>query len=192
MGIQWHITVRHFPTQSGSIPLMIKKCIPLCRLDGNGSIIFWERKWSSTQTTDPCSSYRHKGSCKMIAIRSGPHTCNSFIWTLSTKKAAPTVLTTVLNSCGHETFNWLLLYKSDPKFGHTYNTLLEGKQVPNFHLQDALLCHLGHLCVPSSKRAKMIWEAHYSRVAGHFGVEKTVAVLQKYFYWPNLDRKSVV
>ena len=32
----------------------------------------------------------------------------------------------------------------------------------------------------------MIWEVHYSRVAGHFGVEKTVAVLQKYFYWPNL------
>jgi hypothetical protein len=33
----------------------------------------------------------------------------------------------------------------------------------------------------------MIWEAHYSRVAGHFGVEKKVAVLQKYFYWPNLQ-----
>ena len=32
----------------------------------------------------------------------------------------------------------------------------------------------------------MIWEAHYSRAAGHFGVEKTVAVLQNYFYWPNL------
>ena len=32
----------------------------------------------------------------------------------------------------------------------------------------------------------MIWEAHYSRVAGNFGVEKTMAVLQKYFYWPNL------
>jgi hypothetical protein len=95
-------------------------------------------------------------------------------------------LTTVLNSCGHETSDWPLLYTSDPEFGHTYNTLLEGKQVPNFHLQDALLCHLGHLCVPSSERAKMIWEAHYSRVAGHFGVEKTVAVLQKYFYWPNL------
>jgi hypothetical protein len=95
-------------------------------------------------------------------------------------------LTTVLNSCGHETFNWLLLYKSDPKFGHTYNTLMEGKQVPNFHLQDALLCHLRHLCVPSSERAKMIWEAHYSRVVGHFVVEKTVAVLQKYFYCLNL------
>ncbi|MCY6525139.1 integrase zinc binding domain-containing protein, partial [Actinobacillus pleuropneumoniae] len=64
--------------------------------------------------------------------------------------------------------------------------LLDGQHVPDFHLQDDLLCHLGHLFVPSSERAKMIWEAHYSRAVGHFGVEKTVAVLQKYFYWPNL------
>ena len=71
-------------------------------------------------------------------------------------------------------------------FSHTYQTLLGGQHVPDFHLQGALLCHLGHLCVPSSERAKMIWEAHYSRAAGHFGVEKKVAVLQKYFYWPNL------
>ena len=96
------------------------------------------------------------------------------------------VLTTVLNSCGHETSDWPLLYKSDPKFGHTYQTLLEGRQVADFHLQDALLRHLGHLCVPSSESSKMILEAHYSRAAGHFGVEKTVAVLQNYFYWPNL------
>ena len=34
----------------------------------------------------------------------------------------------------------------------------------------------------------MIWEAHYSRVAGHFGVEKIVAVLQKYLYWLNLQQ----
>jgi hypothetical protein len=32
----------------------------------------------------------------------------------------------------------------------------------------------------------MIWESHYNRVAGHFGVEKTLVVLQKYFYWPKL------
>jgi hypothetical protein len=65
-------------------------------------------------------------------------------------------LTTVLNSCGNETSDWALLYKSDPEFDHKYNTLLEGKKVPNFHLQDALLCQLGHLCVNSRKRAKMI------------------------------------
>ena len=82
----------------------------------------------------------------------------------------------------------VFLYKSNLEFNHTYKTLLEGNQVPNFHLQDALLCHMGHLFVPSSERAKMIWEAHYSRVAGHFVVKKTVAVLQNYFYWPNLQQ----
>ena len=91
-------------------------------------------------------------------------------------------ITTMLNSCGNETSDWPLLYKSDPEFSHTYQTLLEGNQVPKFHLQDVLLCHMGHLCVPSSECAKMIWEAHYSRVVGNFGVKKIVVVLQKYFY----------
>ena len=86
-------------------------------------------------------------------------------------------ITTVLNSCGHETSDWPILYKSDPEFSHTYRTPLEGNQVPNFHLQDALLCHMGHLCVPSSEHAKIILEAHYSRVAGNFRVNKIVAVL---------------
>ena len=57
-------------------------------------------------------------------------------------------ITTILNSCGHETSDWPLLYKNDPKFSYTYKALLGGMQVPNFHLQDPLLCHLGHLCVP--------------------------------------------
>ena len=95
-------------------------------------------------------------------------------------------ITTVLNSCWHETFDWLLLYKSDPEFSHTYKALLGGTQVPNFHLQDALLCHVGHFFVPSSERAKMIWGAQYSQFARNFGVEKIMAVLQKYFYWLKL------
>ena len=95
-------------------------------------------------------------------------------------------LTTVLNSCEHEISNWLLFYKSDPEFGHTYQTLLEGQHVPDFNLQDDLLCHLGHLCVTSRKHAKMILEAHYSWFVGHFEVKIMVEVLQKYFYWPNL------
>ena len=35
----------------------------------------------------------------------------------------------------------------------------------------------------------MIWEAYYSWVAGHFGVEKTVAMLQKHFYWTKLQQE---
>ena len=64
--------------------------------------------------------------------------------------------------------------------------LVDGKKVPNFHLQDASVCYLGHLCVASNERVNMIWEAHYSHVARYFGVEKIVVVLKKYFYWPKL------
>jgi hypothetical protein len=49
--------------------------------------------------------------------------------------------------------------------------------VDSFHLQYWLLCRLGHICDPLSERAKVIWEVHYSQVAGHFGIEKTVAML---------------
>jgi hypothetical protein len=34
----------------------------------------------------------------------------------------------------------------------------------------------------------MIWEAHYSRVVGHFGMEKTMEILNKYFYWSKLQQ----
>ena len=83
----------------------------------------------------------------------------------------------VLDSCGNATSRWTRLYKSDPEFGSTCETLLEGKKVQNFNLQDALLCHPGHICVPSNERAKMVREAHYSRVAGHFRGKKIVVVL---------------
>jgi hypothetical protein len=46
--------------------------------------------------------------------------------------------------------------------------------------------HSGHLCVPLGEHAKLIWEAHYSEVAGEFGMEKTMAILQNYFYWSKL------
>jgi hypothetical protein len=60
------------------------------------------------------------------------------------------------------------------------------RHLTDFHIQDGLLCHLVHLCVPTSEHEKLIWEAHYSRFVEHFGVEKTMVVLQKHFYWPKL------
>jgi hypothetical protein len=95
-------------------------------------------------------------------------------------------LTTVLHSCGHETLEWPQLYQQDSDFTTTYQLLGTGATVTDFHIQDELLCHLGHLCVPISEQAKLIWEARYSQVARHFGVEKIVVVLHKHFYWPKL------
>jgi hypothetical protein len=95
-------------------------------------------------------------------------------------------LTTVLDYCIHETFEWPHLYETDPGFTNTYQMLGANTVVTNFNLQDGLLCHLGHLCVTSSKQAKLIWESHYNRVVGHFRVEKTMEILERHFYWPKL------
>ena len=65
--------------------------------------------------------------------------------------------------------------------------LVDIKQVLDFHLQYALLCYLGHICVPLSERAKMIWQAHYSQVARHFGVEKMWLYYKSNFIGPNVD-----
>jgi hypothetical protein len=100
-----------------------------------------------------------------------------------------TTLTTVLDSYGHETSGWPQLYETDLDFATTYQMLGANIVVDNFHLQDGLLCHLGHIYVPSSERVKLIWEAHYSRVVGHFVIEKTVVMLHNHFYWPKLRQE---
>jgi hypothetical protein len=92
----------------------------------------------------------------------------------------------MLHSYGHEAYEWLQLYQQDPYFTTTYQLLGTGATVTDFHIQDRLLCHLVHLYVPTSECEKLIWEAHYSQMARHFGVEKTVVLLQKHFYWPKL------
>jgi hypothetical protein len=72
------------------------------------------------------------------------------------------------------------------RFFHHLSSLRYRNNCQQFHIQDRLLCHLGHLFVPTRDREKMILEAHYSRMAGHFWVEKIVVILQKHFYWSKL------
>ena len=58
----------------------------------------------------------------------------------------------------------------------------------DFYLKDGLLYRLGLLCVPSgSYRPQLIREAHLSKVEGHFGMKKTIAHLQQYFYWAKIQ-----
>ena len=97
-------------------------------------------------------------------------------------------LTMVINSCGHDTSRWSQFYASNHDFATTYQTVKEGTLVANFHLQDVLLCHLGHLYVPSSEHTKLIWESHYSWFPTYFGMVKTMAMFQKYFYWLKLQQ----
>ena len=88
-------------------------------------------------------------------------------------------VTMVLNFCGHKTSRWSQFYMNNPNFTTTYQGVSKGTPVANFHLQNGLLCHLGHLYIPSRENTKMLLESHYSQLERHFGVEKMVVVLQK-------------
>jgi hypothetical protein len=88
----------------------------------------------------------------------------------------------VLDSSIHDTSIWPHLYETDLEFATTYQMLGEKLVVANFHLYDEMFFHLVHLFVPSRERGKIIWEAYYSRVVGHFGIEKILTIMKKHFY----------
>ena len=53
----------------------------------------------------------------------------------------------------------------------------DGDSTFDYHLQDGLLYMLDKLCVPKGECLQLIREAHTSKVAGHFGVGKTMDIL---------------
>lgn len=50
--------------------------------------------------------------------------------------------------------------------------------------------HLSKLCIPSNKRGHVIGEAHTSPVSSHFGIEKNLFHLQRFYFWPHM--KNIV
>ena len=90
------------------------------------------------------------------------------------------------SSLAHESF--IEQYATDEDFMDAYETLTHGTQVEDldYHVHNKLLYHLGKLCIPKGERAHIIREAHTSLIAGHFGVGKIVAQLQRYCYWPRM------
>lgn len=91
------------------------------------------------------------------------------------------------SSTVHESFQEQ--YANDENFKDIYAALIQGKHVEekDYYVQDNLLYHLGKLCIPKDEQAHVIQEAHTSLIAGHFGVSKTLAQLQKYCYWPRMQ-----
>jgi hypothetical protein len=75
-------------------------------------------------------------------------------------------------------------YDLDIDFKEVYETLCHSNHVEelDYHVHDNLLYHLGKLCIPQGERINIIREAHSSLIAGHFGVGKTMANLQRYCY----------
>ncbi|GBG92692.1 hypothetical protein CBR_g56746 [Chara braunii] len=84
-------------------------------------------------------------------------------------------------------------YKSDPGFSTLYADL-SSDQPPasNYRITDGyfLLHTRGKdlLCVPQDRilRTRLLGEYHYSRLAGHLGVARTLARLRQRFHWPDI------
>ncbi|CAL8994908.1 unnamed protein product [Prunus brigantina] len=71
-------------------------------------------------------------------------------------------------------------YDTDTDFNSAYAKLQQGK-TSEFQLKDGLMYKGTQLCIPEDgDRLQWIREAHTSKVAGHFGVEKTLLNLCRY------------
>uniref|UniRef100_A0A2N9IA55 RNA-directed DNA polymerase n=1 Tax=Fagus sylvatica TaxID=28930 RepID=A0A2N9IA55_FAGSY len=80
------------------------------------------------------------------------------------------------------------LYAEDHEFCEEYRAcekIASGK----FFRLDGFLFRENKLCVPNcSMRELLVQESHGGGLMGHFGVAKTLAILQDHFYWPRMKR----
>ena len=82
-------------------------------------------------------------------------------------------------------------YNADPDFGERYKTLLESPNQSDgvYSLLEGYLFKGSRLCLPhTSIREFAICELHVGGLAGHFGHDKMIALVEDRFYWPHLKK----
>ena len=65
----------------------------------------------------------------------------------------------------------------------------EQNAVDKFYRHEGFLFRENKLCVPNCSLCDLlVWESHSGGLMGHFGVAKTLAILQEHFYWPHIKK----
>ncbi|PKI45216.1 hypothetical protein CRG98_034394 [Punica granatum] len=78
------------------------------------------------------------------------------------------------------------LYEEDVDFSKTWRECSKGPW-KDFLVHDDYLFKSNELCIPQcSLREAIIKEAHEGGLGGHFGRDKTLALIDAQFYWPNM------
>ena len=96
-----------------------------------------------------------------------------------------------LQSVGIESLKHLYLDDSD--FSEIYQicTNMEGIYHTNFSeylIQNGLLFKGAQLCIPKfSMRGNIIKEKHCSGLGGYFGIDKTMEMVRRSYFWPKLN-----
>ena len=80
------------------------------------------------------------------------------------------------------------LYANNNDFANVY-VACERATFGKFYRLDGYLFQENKLCVPNcSMRQLLVRKAHGGGLMSHFGVRKTLEVLQEHFFWPNVKR----
>ena len=77
------------------------------------------------------------------------------------------------------------LYPSDPYFGPIFAKCSILRGFDDFYLHKGFLFKQNKLCIPdSSLRKLLLQESHSGALMGHFGRDKTYAMLSTNYFWP--------
>ena len=80
------------------------------------------------------------------------------------------------------------LYPLDQDFGELFMAC-EKFAFGDYYRHDGFMFRKNKLCVPSgSLRELLVREAHGGGLMGHFGIAKTLGIIQEHFYWPRMKR----
>ena len=79
------------------------------------------------------------------------------------------------------------LYPSDPYFGSIFAKCSIERGFDDFYLHKGFLFKRNKLCIPdSSLRKLLLEESHSGGLMGHFGRDKTYAMLSTHYFWPRM------
>ena len=80
-------------------------------------------------------------------------------------------------------------YAKDDDFRDVYEALTKDicNEGIDYNMHNNLLYHLGKLCISMDERVNVIQKAHTSLISGHFRLNKMIAQLQRYLYWPRIN-----
>jgi hypothetical protein len=86
--------------------------------------------------------------------------------------------------------DFILSGQDDEDWLKAYGRALEGKENAGVTLGDEVLWYNGRLWVPDSVdlRTMILQEECDCKVAGHMGQEKTIELVRRNLFWPQMDQ----